>query len=134
MSYWVNFIIVPFTCAVAILALKESSLWFLVLLAIVLHLIGERCIGKWQNLVDRIMGNREKVVVAVALLLSAATYASMLFVTWSHNPQCEFHCEGVVHWKYWLSYCAMFGIFSYVLSYWGGFVGLLFFNRRSECT
>ena len=19
-------------------------------------------------------------------------------IAWQHNPQCEFHCEGVVHW------------------------------------
>jgi len=25
-----------------------------------------------------------------------------MFLAWQHNPQCEVHCEGVIHWGYWL--------------------------------
>ena len=36
------------------------------------------------------------------VVVSACSGALAMYVAWHHNPQCEIHCEGLIHWGYWL--------------------------------
>jgi hypothetical protein len=54
----------------------------------------------------------KKVVVALfGLLVMGAILgaAIFLYIAWQHNPQCEFHCDGVIHWENWLTVGAVGG-------------------------
>jgi hypothetical protein len=42
-------------------------------------------------------------VVAIGLVIAGF----FLYSAWQHNPQCEFHCEGVIHWSTWLPYASI---------------------------
>ncbi|MEY4561239.1 MAG: hypothetical protein RLZZ618_516 [Pseudomonadota bacterium] len=42
------------------------------------------------------------IMVACGLIVGGA----LLNVTWEHNPQDEFHEEGVIHWGHWLMHGA----------------------------
>ena len=50
-------------------------------------------------------------VIIMSVLLGAVAGSFVLYVSWNHNPQCEFHCEGVIYWRNWLPY----GIVAFLL-------------------
>ena len=45
-----------------------------------------------------------KVAAIVSILIGLLAGGLTLYVSWSHNPQCEFHCEGDILWANWLPY------------------------------
>jgi hypothetical protein len=49
-----------------------------------------------------------------AVLMGAVAGGLVLYITWQHNPQCEFHCEGVIHWGAWLPYGAVAALLGFV--------------------
>jgi hypothetical protein len=51
------------------------------------------------------------VRIVSAFVLAAVSGCVVLYIAWQHNPQCEFHCEGVVNWSVWLPY----GLAAFVL-------------------
>lgn len=53
-------------------------------------------------------------IVSVAIFVGAAVALLMLYITWHHNPQCEFHCEGVVNWKHWLWHGLVAGVIGFL--------------------
>lgn len=44
-----------------------------------------------------------KVRLFLSAIFAAVASALIMYVSWQHNPQCEIHREGVVHWGYWFS-------------------------------
>lgn len=43
-----------------------------------------------------------KFPLVVSALVSVVVGGAAMSVALEHNSQCEIHCEGVVHWGYWL--------------------------------
>jgi hypothetical protein len=43
-----------------------------------------------------------KFSLVLSALVSVVVGGAAMYVAWEHNSQCEIHCEGVVHWGYWL--------------------------------
>lgn len=52
------------------------------------------------------------LAVGVALLLGSA----ILYVTWEHNPQNEFHSEEGVNWGAWLPYGGIAAIIGFIVT------------------
>lgn len=44
------------------------------------------------------------VVLGFAAAIGLVVAGFFLYIAWQHNPQCEFHCDGVIHWSTWLPY------------------------------
>ena len=42
--------------------------------------------------------------IAASLITGLIFSAAILYISWQHNPQCEFHCEGQIYWENWLPY------------------------------
>ena len=39
-----------------------------------------------------------KIVVTSIFIISLIVALSAMYMAWNHNPQCAYHCEGVIHW------------------------------------
>ncbi len=52
------------------------------------------------------MNNLSKKAISISailgLLLGIGVAALMMHAAWDHNPQCEIHCNGEIHWGYWV--------------------------------
>jgi hypothetical protein len=63
-------------------------------------------------------GTRLRGLVLLLVFLSAIggvlLASGILYITWEHNPQCEFHCDGVVYWSAWLPYGAAAFVIGFV--------------------
>lgn len=64
--------------------------------------------------------SRHRYLIAVlgfAIAIGFVAGGLVMYAAWQHNPQCEFHCDGVIHWETWLLHGAM---------YWlAGFIGAI---------
>ncbi|SDX01231.1 hypothetical protein [Marinobacter mobilis] len=40
-----------------------------------------------------------KSILMVAFIAGLTVTCGALYLAWQHNPQCEYHCEGVIHWS-----------------------------------
>jgi hypothetical protein len=38
-----------------------------------------------------------------------------MYIAWQHNPQCEFHCEGIINWSNWLAVGSAWFVAGFVL-------------------
>jgi hypothetical protein len=124
-SYWLNFILIPLVLVGLIISVLGVPLYLLIIAFMFLHFLGERASGKWQLMVQSEFGMRESVVLALALTLSIIALAITLSIAWIHNPQCEFHCEGVILWSNWLPYGLVSALLAYTVSYTLGMVILI---------
>ena len=43
-----------------------------------------------------------KASVSSAISLGFVVAVCAMYAAWSHNPQCEIHCQDYIDWKYWL--------------------------------
>ena len=71
---------------------------------------------------------RMKILTIVILVAAAFGFfigGVVLYVTWQHNPQCEFHCEGVINWSNWLTYGFIASLFGFVVSIPLGLLGAM---------
>ena len=50
---------------------------------------------------------------------------TVLYITWQHNPQCEFHCDGVINWSHWLLYGFAYWLVGFVIGIPIAFLGAL---------
>jgi hypothetical protein len=55
-------------------------------------------------------------ILGVAAALGVGVGAFILHITWDHNPQCEFHCDGVIHWGTWLPYGGVAGLVAFIVA------------------
>ncbi len=62
-----------------------------------------------------IAANKVRLFVSLIFALVAATL--VMYVSWQHNPQCEIHCKGVVHWGYWFTLGASVSIPTFLAAY-----------------
>jgi hypothetical protein len=49
--------------------------------------------------------------IVIGLLFGGA----ILYITWQHNPQCDFHCDGIVNWGHWLLYGLIYWIIGFAV-------------------
>jgi hypothetical protein len=55
-------------------------------------------------------------ILGTAAALGVVVAAFTLHITWDHNPQCEFHCDGVIHWETWLPYGGIAGLVAFIVA------------------
>ncbi|RBP49587.1 hypothetical protein DFR28_10312 [Arenicella xantha] len=128
-SYWINFIFMPLILSAVIFISGEISLYFLLVVFLFLHFIGERNCGKWQTFIKSKFGVGATAVLVMAAALSLSVSGVILYITWGHNPQCEFHCGGAINWLNWLPYGAISAFLTYSISYVIGMALLAFFQN-----
>lgn len=68
-------------------------------------------------------------LLVISAGLAVVFGAIMLFITWQHNPQCEFHCEGTIYWSNWLPYGVLLGVYAFVASFVIGCIFRFLFAR-----
>jgi hypothetical protein len=56
------------------------------------------------------MSGPSKIILLVSTILLVLVGAFILYVSWQHNPQCEFHCDGTINWQNWLPYGLISGL------------------------
>lgn len=39
-----------------------------------------------------------KIIVTTTFLVCFSIGIAAMYAAWQHNPQCEYHCEGVIFW------------------------------------
>ncbi|GAC99970.1 hypothetical protein AALB_0051 [Agarivorans albus MKT 106] len=67
------------------------------------------------------MVKSSKAIFLISTLISLLVCSGILYITWQHNPQCEFHCNNQINWLAWLPYGLISGALSFLL-----IVGLAF--------
>jgi hypothetical protein len=43
---------------------------------------------------------KNKLIISTIIGLILASL--MMYLAWQHNPQCEIHCEEIIHFSYWV--------------------------------
>ena len=67
------------------------------------------------------MSKPAKIIVLISSILFIIVGCFFLYVSWQHNPQCEFHCEGNINWLNWLPYGFVYGFYAFLISIVSGF-------------
>jgi hypothetical protein len=67
-----------------------------------------------MNSIAKLVHGMVGALLGLASFFGMAAGLAVLYVTWQHNPQCEFHCDGVVHWGTWLPYGAVATVLGFV--------------------
>ena len=62
------------------------------------------------------MDKTTKIIISVSCTLALIVGGFFLYITWQHNPQCEFHCEGIINWANWLPYGLIYGAIAFIAS------------------
>lgn len=78
------------------------------------------------------MKTSTKTVLLLSFILSLIVGAFFLYITYDHNPQCEFHCDGVINWANWLPYGIIYALFSFILFLAMGFIIKFLIERYSD--
>ena len=55
---------------------------------------------------------------SVGLLIAGIS----MFIAWNHNPQCEIHCDGVIHWGWWFLIGGIWLFIGFIVSFVGQFI------------
>ncbi len=66
-----------------------------------------------------------KKVLLTICFIAVMIAAGAMKMAWEHNPQCEYHCDGVVHWSSlaviggtWFLLAAVVMMLAFVPLYW----------------
>ena len=66
-----------------------------------------------------------RIITSISCFLFIIVGGFFLYMTWQHNPQCEFHCEGNINWLNWLPYGVIPGFYAFIFSMLAGFILML---------
>lgn len=54
-------------------------------------------------------------IMTIALVIAALFAGLMMAQAWQHNSQCEIHCDGIIHWGYWLALGGTWFVLTFVV-------------------
>jgi hypothetical protein len=63
-----------------------------------------------------------RIITSISCFLFNIVGGFFLYITWQHNPQCEFPCEGNINWLNWLPYGVISGFYAFIVSMLAGFI------------
>lgn len=66
-----------------------------------------------------------KINLIVSTVIGIILAFLMMYIAWEHNPQCEFHCEGTIH----FGSLIIIGVSWFIASFIVIFLSILIINK-----